>query len=311
MSGSTPVPAHNVAIGIDHVGIVGADLDALATAFAGIGFHLTPVATHGGGRIANRCVMLRDGGYLELMAVVPGMSSATMDRFLARGPVGCGPVGCGPLGRGPVGRGPGAHILALEVANEAAARERLHRAGIDAEVSLTERDAGQDGAKARFALIMPPDPPEGRMLLIRQLTRDLLWRPDTSVHPNHAVALTEVVYATGAPAEAMSWLSRLTGRPAEPDPLGGYSILLARGCIRILPRAAAGSLFPGAEGGPALIGITITVEIPKGATGGIADATAQATNGYASDSGVPTGGDASGGVVVAGGLAIRFIQSPA
>jgi hypothetical protein len=291
MSGSTPAPGHNAAIGIDHVGIVGADLDALATAFAGIGFHLTPIATHGGGRIANHCAMLRDGGYLELMAVAPGMSSATLDRFLARGP--------------------GAHILALEVANEAAALERLHRAGIDAEVSLTGRDAGQDGASARFALIMPPDQPEGRMLLIRQLTRELLWRPDTLVHPNRAVELTEVVYATGTPAETMSWLSRLAGRPAEPIPLGGYRIPLARGCIRILPRAAAESLFPGAADVPALIGVTVMVESPKGAACGIAGDSAQTANRRKSGHPVPTGGDAGGQVVVAGGLAIRFIAAPA
>jgi len=299
MSGTTPSPRHNAAIGIDHIGIVGADLDAQATAFAGMGFHLTPTATHGGGRIANRCVMLRDGGYLELMALVPGMSSATLDRFLARGP--------------------GAHILALEVANEHAALERLHRAGIAAEVSLTERDAGQDGTKARFALIMSPDPPEGRTLLIRHLTRDLLWRPDSLVHPNHAVALSEVVYATDMPAKAMNWLSRLTGRPAEPDPMGGYRIPLARGCIRILPRAAARSLFPGAADSPALIGVTITVEIPKEDP----DTASRSPNGRAhvaqiasahhlpDASQAPTSGDVSGRVVVACGLVLQFVAAPA
>jgi hypothetical protein len=41
----------------------------------------------------------------------------------------------------------------------------------------------------------------------------------------------------------MTRLSRLAGRPAEPDPLGGYRIPLARGVLRILPPAA---LFPDA-----------------------------------------------------------------
>jgi 4-hydroxyphenylpyruvate dioxygenase-like putative hemolysin len=112
MSDQTPAPHGGAAIGLDHVGIAGADLDALAEAFSRLGFHLTPRAAHAGGRTANRCIMLRDGGYLELMATVPGQRSATLDRFLATGS--------------------GAHILALAVADETAARDRLRRAGIPA-----------------------------------------------------------------------------------------------------------------------------------------------------------------------------------
>jgi hypothetical protein len=227
------------AVGLDHVGVVGADLDDLAREFSGLGFHLTPQAAHASGRTANRCIMLRDGGYLELMAIVPGKTSATLERFLAGGP--------------------GAHILALQVADEAAALERLRRAGISCELSATERDADQHGGKARFVLIMPPDPPEGRVLLIRQLTRDLLWRPGSVVHANRALALREAVYAVDTPAETMTRLSRLSGRPAEPDPEGGFRIPLARGGIRILPRTAARS-FRGGTNAPPLIGLTITAE---------------------------------------------------
>ena len=275
MSVLTPDPIHGAAIGLDHVGIVGMDLDALAAAFVALGFALTPYALHASGRTGNRCVMLRDGGYLELIATVPGRSSATMDRFLARGA--------------------GAHVLALEVADEAAAMERLRRAGIAADLSIAERGVatGENAPKARFAVILPhnsllpgplspgplppgplppvplsPDPlppaplpparcPDplphgppaaGRVLLIRQLTRDLLWRPSNTVHPNWAAALTEAVYASDAPAKIMASMSRLAGRPAEPDPLGGYRIRFSRGCVRMLPHAAAAGLFPGATG---------------------------------------------------------------
>ena len=233
--------------GLDHVGIVGASLDALARTFLDLGFHLTPCAAHASGRTANRCVMLRDGGYLELMAIVSGQSSATLDGFLARGP--------------------GAHILALEVADETAALERLNRANIDAgAVSITERllDAAvPEGPRARFALLMPPDSPDGRILLIRHLTPGLLWRPEHTVHPNGALALTEAVYAVAAPAETMARLSRLAGRPAEPGPLGGYRISCGRGTVRVLPRAAAETLFPGVSGGAPLTSLTIAADIPE------------------------------------------------
>jgi hypothetical protein len=251
-----------VALGIDHIGVVGADLDALARAFAGLGFHLTPFSPHASGRTGNRCAMFRDGGYLELMATVAGESSATLDRFLA----------CGA----------GGHVLALEVGDEGAAAVRLGRAGITGDTLIAERDAVRDGEKARFAVIMPPDQPEGRVLLIRQLTRELLWRPDNVVHANGALALTEAVYASDTSAETITRLSRLTGRPAVPDPLGGYRIPLPRGCVRVLPRGVADELFPGAAGATPLIGVTI--------------ATAGATAGTQ--------------VVHAGGLAIRFSAAP-
>ncbi len=248
------------ALGLDHVGIVGADLDELARTFAGLGFCLTPYATHASGRTANRCVMLRDG-YLELISTVPGRSSATLERFLARGP--------------------GAHIFALEVADEGAALDRLRRSGLAGTPSLTSRAAGLDGTQARFALIAPPDTPEGRMLLIRHFTPELLWRPDVVRHSNGATGLHEVVYSSGAPAETMSRLSRLAGRPAEPDLLGGYRIPLARGCVRILPPAAAMVMFPGITSATPLLGLTLTATGPR----------------------IPDG------VVHAGGVAIRFLPS--
>jgi Glyoxalase-like domain len=241
MSDPDPAARSGAAIGLDHVGIVGADLDRLAESFAELGFHVTPFAAHESGRTGNRCVMLRDGGYLELIAKLPGQSSATLDRFLATGP--------------------GAHILALEIADEVAALARLHRACVQTgEPTVTERNSGLTNAKSRFAVIMPPDQPEGRVLLVRQFTRELLWRPDNIAHPNRAVALTEAVYATDTPTEIMTRLSRLTGRPAEPDPLGGYRVTFAKGCVRVLPRAVASALFPGTAGGPPLIGLTVAIE---------------------------------------------------
>jgi hypothetical protein len=270
MSDLTPALPHGAAIGLDHVGIVGADLKVLAQTFSALGFHLTPRATHAGGRTANRCVMLRDGGYLELMATEPGKTSTTLERFLARGP--------------------GAHSLALEVGDEVAALDRLHRGNTPGAISQTERDTGRPGAKVQFALIMPPDGPDGRLLLIRHLTRDLLWRPDNVVHPNRAVALTEVVYGNHAPAETMTRLSRLAGRPAEPDPLGGYRIPLARGVVRILPQTAAATLFQGANSDGPLFGLTIAVEPSNHAQA--------------------NGATPEGPAINAGGVALRFIRAP-
>lgn len=247
------------AIGLDHIGIAGADLDELASGFLALGFTLTPTATHESGRTANRCAMFRDGGYLELMAVVPGQTSATLERFLAIGP--------------------GAHSLALEVADEEAALCRLRRAGIEATPVTTQRASAPNGPAARFGLIMTPDPPAGRALLIHHHDKSLLWRSDQTAHPNGAVALAEAVFAPEAPARTLTWLATLTGQPAGPDPLGGYRIQLPRGCIRILPPAVARTLFPGASGVAPILGLTITT----------------------------AGGD--GGVIHAGGVAMRLVAA--
>src|ERR1700679_1775355 len=163
MPESTPALGRGAAIGIDHVGIVAADLDQQARIFSGLGFQLTPYAAHASGRTGNRCAMFGGGSYLELMATASGQISTTLERFLAVGP--------------------GAHILAFAIDDEVAARDRLARAGIDADIAIVERDAAP-GAKARFAVLMAPDGPEGRLLLVRQLTPELLWLPDNTVHQN-------------------------------------------------------------------------------------------------------------------------------
>ena len=212
---------------LDHVGIVGADLDALAAVFANLGFALTPLARHAGGRTGNRCIMFRDGGYLELVATVNGGTSATLDRFLCRYP--------------------GIHILALGIDDTTAAAERLRRAGINTHADRTERstdDSDPAAPQVAFALLTPPDPPEGRVHLIRHLTPDALWQERFLTHPNQTVRLEEAILVAPVPAETAARLSVLAGRPVQPDPAGGYVLPLQTGRLRILPPASWASLHP-------------------------------------------------------------------
>ncbi len=224
---------------LDHVGIAGNDLGALAAKWEALGFCLTPLARHSGKRTpdgpvvpfgtGNRCIMLREG-YLELIAIVdPGAFSNTLDRFLARYA--------------------GIHILALSIADEDANLTRLRRAGIDIPgVAYLERpvdDADPAGPKARFARLPLPDPVEGRIQLIHHLTPEAIWQERFMVHPNHAVALAEIVLAVEQPAETAARFSVLAGRPVVPDPEGGFQLDLPRGKVRMLPPEAVGQVFPG------------------------------------------------------------------
>ena len=221
-----------VAEALDHVGIAGADLAALAAEFLRLGFTLTPVARHSGRaspdapphRLAtgNRCAMLREG-YLELIAVVDATA----------------PGG----GFADLPEGGGLHILALAIDDAAANLARLRRAGLDIPgVAALERpvdDADPAGPIARFARLPLPSAPEGRLQLIHHLTPEAIWQERFLHHPHHAVALEEVTFVCPEPAATAMRLSVLAGRPVTPDPAGGYRLTLPRGRLRMLPAAAA------------------------------------------------------------------------
>lgn len=224
---------------LDHVGVAGSDLAALAARYERLGFLLTPLARHSGKRTpdgpvvpfgtGNRCVML-GRGYLELIAIVdPGAFSNTLDRFLARYA--------------------GIHIIALAVDDEDANLARLKAAHVDiAGVAYLERpvdDADPDGPRARFARLPLPDAPEGRIQLIRHLTPEAIWQDRFLTHPNGAAALDSVIIAVSQPAETAARFSRLAGLPVTPDPAGGFALALPQGgTVRILPHTALGEVLP-------------------------------------------------------------------
>jgi len=258
---------------LDHTGIVTRDLNAAAAQLEAVGFTVTPLARHAGGRTGNRCVMLQ-AGYLELVATVDGGASATLDRFLARYA--------------------GVHILALGMADEVAVADRLRRAGITAPaVTWTERavdDTDPAAPRARFGLITPSDPPEevvdqggvdqgvvhhgqvhhgqvyqgqvyqGRVHLIRHMTPEALWQDRFLSHANHATALTEAVLVVEEPARTAAWFARLAGQPLVPDPVDGYALPLPRGRLRIVPRRASDALLgvPEPPTLPWIAGLTLT-----------------------------------------------------
>lgn len=202
--------------GLDHVGIVAPELAALAARFGALGFTVTPRADHEGGRTGNHCVML-NGSYLELVSTLPGGTSATLARFLARYS--------------------GIHIMALRIDDETACVARLERAGFPG-LRPTETSRVLDGTRpdspmVGFVLVTPPDPPEGRVHLIRHRTPDVLWQPATMVHANHVVRLAAVEMVVAEPAVTAAWFSRVAGRPVVPDPAGGFALPLPEGSVRM------------------------------------------------------------------------------
>ena len=224
---------------LDHVGVVGHDLATLAAQYARLGFTLTPRALTGGGRIANRCAMLRQG-YLELMALAPAGPARHWRK--------CWRVMPAPISSRWPSMTSGDHRAA------ASRRDRLSGGGT---VRARNRRADPSAPRARFAHLPVPEQPEARINLIRHLTPELLWHERFLSHPNHAVALAEVVLAVPAPAESAARLSRLAGCPVVPDPAGGYALVLPRGRIRLLPPDAL-EVMPPSE--PSIAGITLRTD---------------------------------------------------
>jgi len=246
----------NTARSLDHVGIAGVDLTALASSFERLGFALTPLARHSGRRTpegpvvsfgtGNRCAILRDG-YLELIAVVdPEAFTQSLEFSLARYA--------------------GLHIVALGMDDEEANLARMRAAGVDIPgIAYLERpvdDAEPSGPQAGFARLILPDAPEGRIFLIRHLTPELIWQERFLSHPNRAVALVEVVLVSAAPAETAARFSRLAGLPVSPDEAGGFAVPLPRGRVRMLAAEALPHLFPGVAipSLPFIAGIVIATE---------------------------------------------------
>ena len=246
----------NTALSLGHVGIAGPDLTALAAAFERLGFALTPIARHSGRRTpdgpvvpfgtGNRCAMLR-AGYLELIVIVdPQFFTNSLEFSLARYA--------------------GIHIVALGMDDEETNLARMRAAGIDIPgIAYLERpvdDADPSGPQARFARLILPDTPEGRIFLIRHLTPEAIWQERFLSHPNHAVALVEIVIVSAAPAETAFRFGQLSGLAITPDSAGGFSLALQRGRVRMLGPESLAQIFPGVAipSLPFIAGITIVTD---------------------------------------------------
>lgn len=271
---------------LDHVGIAGRDLAALASRYEALGFTLSPFAQHhapGADGVVrpigtgNRCAML-ERGYLELIAVVdPALPSNTLDRFLARYE--------------------GLHIVAFGIEDADAELARLRGLGIGIPgIAWLERpvDTPEGTRTARFARLPLPDAPEGRVQLIRHLTPELLWQPQLLKHPNQAISLDETILAVADPGEVAGRFGRLIGSAPEAVP-GGFTLPLAGGALRVLDAASTEAALPGLSVPclPFIAGIVIGT-----ADGGAAAASIAGAHGRRVEGGLLVPGAQAGGATI-------------
>ena len=171
---------------LDHVGLIGRDLEATAQAWQHMGFQLSPLSRQRGrmpGRdelgpwaTANRCALFAEG-YVELIGVVDAACFNPWESFLDRFE--------------------GMHILAMRIDSADDAWAQIDRipalANRFSPPVQRERVLDVDGVPStmRFRNVFSRDEhcPEGRIIVIEHQTPQFLWQPKYLQHPNGAVAL--------------------------------------------------------------------------------------------------------------------------
>lgn len=231
-------------LGLDHVGVAVADLDAARSWFERLGFRLTARSHHVGARApgapiekwgsANHCAMF-ERGYLEVLGMTDSSLFSSVKSMLALYP--------------------GLHIVAADTASADQTYQSL--AAVDAPVEAVrplERDAPfglQDAQtrRARFRNIYVDRTrmPEARFILIEHLTRDVLWQPHLLAHPNGALGLTDVYFVSGKVPDTVDRLASLfnalvdkrEGQAVLQMPAGGRLHVMTASAWKMLVPAAA------------------------------------------------------------------------
>jgi catechol 2,3-dioxygenase-like lactoylglutathione lyase family enzyme len=258
---------------LDHAGIAVRDLDAAEAAYRRLGFNLTPRSIHSGsvepgGPVVpwgsgNHCAMFADG-YLEIVGLTDPALHSSVKTFLERYE--------------------GAHIIAIGSGDTDATYRALstRSEGVKAPVRL-QRDAafGPDGAETRLAAFsnISIDSgffPEGKLIFIEHLTRDVIWQPHLLEHPNGTVALAEVGFCVADVAATSEKLGRLLDLEWKEVMPGVARFQLPRGTIYVMSAAAMAKWTPGVT--PPCI--------PYVATVGFAVRDLEATRGLLRDNGI-------------------------
>ena len=176
--------------GIDHVVVLVRDLDKAQTAYARMGFTLTPRGFHTLGS-QNHCLMF-GSDYVELLAVPrphPAMQYYT--DFLAKG------------------EGLGAIALATDDAHGLHASFAAEGIVADAPLDFSRPVEGLGDARFRIVQLPPDTSPGCRVFACQHFTRDVVWRPQYQRHANGATHIAAVAVVAEDPEPAAASYGKL------------------------------------------------------------------------------------------------------
>ncbi|WP_433017815.1 VOC family protein [Kribbella sp. CA-294648] len=226
------------ALTVDRLCVVVHDLDAAAAHFEHLGFTLTPEGHHMVGS-RNRCVMLQDGQYLELLDPRTSEPNPVSDRYQSY------------LSQ----HGEGLAVMSLRCQDAASLAATWQEAGLSpSPVRHFSRRVDLEGAlvEAEFQLVqLPPEVlpgmPHLTILACHQMTPDLVWLPGTTDHQNGTPGISMIELLSEDPRHdaqviaqlASTYPSRRTtdGRAVHAVLLGGVQI----GFVDVRAEPIAGS----------------------------------------------------------------------
>ncbi len=186
--------------GIDHALIGVRDLEAARETWTRLGFTVTPRGRHIGWGTANYCIMFQRD-YIELLGIVdPGQFTNDLDRFLETRE--------GALGL----------AFATEDAVAAAAELAARGIAIDGPKDLKRiLELPEGDALPAFSLVhLPPESTPGlKAFLCQHLSRDLVWQPQWTAHPNTALGIRRVTVAVEDPAATAQAYAEIWGREVD------------------------------------------------------------------------------------------------
>ncbi|MCB1362900.1 MAG: VOC family protein [Rhodobacteraceae bacterium] len=222
---------------LDHIGIVGPDLDALEAAFGRLGFRVAPrcelvaLDENGGatpmGQVNSHLVF--GDSYVELTAVRGDRSAHHL--------------------RDAIARYWGLHIVVLRTADADAQQARLKRGGSLAPApALAGRHVSYPGGSglARFRWFRIPEAefPEAFLCEVEHLDRDLVFDPALNDHPNGACGLASLSLCCERPQETARRLGDIVGSQARPGD-GEWIVDAGAVQVRMLDAAGLAARFPG------------------------------------------------------------------
>lgn len=234
---------------IDHLGVVGRDIEALLRAYRRLGFTPTEPTPLMGLNDGEPVYLGQDSAHLIFSESYVELSGVTTDdpgHHLA------------PW----LARRAGLHILAL--GSEDATTS--HAAMMAQDMSVPDvQDAGRHvayGAKhgdAKFKWFKAPDAlgEEGFVCLVEQVTPELVFQPPEAGHPNGALGVVDVIVLAEDSAEALARHSRYPGA----ERLDKNRLGFGDQTLTFFDQANLAERFPGVEdiAPPALAGFAVTV----------------------------------------------------
>lgn len=224
--------------GIDHLVLCVRNLDAARTAYARMGFTLTPPAMHPWGT-GNSLVQLH-GNFLELLAVLDPSKLA---------PPGRGEFSFGLFNKAFLEKREGFSMLVF--ASDDARRDQAEfaKSGLRTyapfDFSRKARLPGGEEVTVGFSLAFVTDPrmPEAGIFVCQQHAPQQFWKPDFQNHANGALAVTEAVMVADHPSELAELFGRLQDEDAVSSADGQITVATARGRVVVLDRRRAEDRF--------------------------------------------------------------------